>query len=467
MSRTWDWSCLTGTVVFPGEPNYNIDRTNYNTRYTRSPSALVFCKQVEDVQHAMQCVQQNHVPFRVRSGRHSYEEFSLMNEGLIIDISSLNTATIDPVTATARVGAGMTQQEMWTLLGATNTYAFPLGTMASVGIAGVLQGGGIGMLTRAYGLALDRVSSIQVVTATGAVVEASATASPALYWALRGGGGGNFGIVTAFTLQLVPVSQVVVYALQWSAAQFPAVMDYWQHWAPTLTDTNLTCQLTFSSDGSLHSEGVYLGTAAQLQALLQPWIAQCPPSNPVRIESMSWYMSTVYFNSFDNQCVHPFKTSGAFVYQPLPAEGLAIIQQAVTSPPLNVSCDIWMQSFGGAMASVSPSATAFYHRQAQFILEFGGTWLDPANTTAGQAAAQWTAKLRQALQPYTTGTYVNFVDLDLGSRSIGDFTYLGMYYGHNTAELRALKTAWDPQNVFQFEQSIPPLDAPPPLVVGS
>lgn len=468
MACTWDWSCLTGTVVLPGDPNYNIDRTNYNTHYTRSPAALVFCQNVEDVQNAVTCVLKNNAPFLVRSGRHSYEEFSLMDTGLIIDISGLNTTSIDPATATARVGAGLTQQDMWTLLGATNTYAFPLGTMGSVGIAGVLQGGGIGMLSRAYGLALDRVRSIQIVTAAGTVVEANASTNPDLYWALRGGGGGNFGIVTAFTLQLVPVSQVVIYALQWSAEQFPAVMDYWQHWAPTLSDTNLTCQLTFSSssDGALHSEGVYLGPINQLNTLLQPWVATCPPSSPMRIEPMSWYMSTVYFNSFDNQCSHPFKTSGAFVYQPLPAAGLTIIQQAVTSPPSGVSCDIWMQSFGGAMARVAPTATAFYHRQAQCILEFGGTWFDPANTAAGQAAAQWTSSLRTALQPYTNGAYVNFVDLDLGRRSTGNFTYLNMYYGNNTAELRTMKTAWDPHNVFQFEQSIPPLGDPPIPVAG-
>lgn len=138
MTGTWDWACLTGTVVLPDNVSYNIDRTNYNIRSTKSPSALVFCQSVEDVQHAVQCVLENHAPFRVRSGRHSYEEFSLMDEGLIIDVSNLTTTTIHAGTATARVGAGLTQQAMWTLLGADNVYAFPLGTMGSVGIAGVL-----------------------------------------------------------------------------------------------------------------------------------------------------------------------------------------------------------------------------------------------------------------------------------------------------------------------------------------
>jgi hypothetical protein len=463
MTHTWDWSGLTGKVVLPADPNYNVDRTNFNLHYTKSPAALVFCQNVEDVRNAVKYVTRHHVPFRVRSGRHSYEELSLVDEGLIIDISALKAATIDPATGTARVGAGLTQQDMWNLLGATGRFAFPLGTMGGVGISGVLQGGGIGMLTRAYGLALDRVSSLQMVTATGQVVEANATTNPDLYWALRGGGGGNFGIVTAFTLELVPVSQVVVYRLAWRADQFRSVMNYWQHWAPTLHDPHLTCQLTFSSspDGSLHSEGVYLGTAEQLHALLQPWITECPPSGPVRIEPMSWYMSTVYFNSLDNQCDHPFKTSGAFVDRPLPEQALATIQVAMTSAPADVSCDIWMQSFGGAMAQVSPSATAFYHRHAHFILEFGGSWQDRANTAAGKKATRWTNALRTALQEHTSGTYVNFVDLDLGSRSRENFEYLHMYYGGNVTRLREIKTAWDPHHVFQFEQSIPLVGDPP------
>jgi hypothetical protein len=461
MPHDWDWSGLTGKVVLPRNLSYDNDRTNYNLRYSRTPAALVFCQNVEDVRNAVTCVTRQGIPFRVRSGRHSYEEFSLLDKGLIIDISGLTTATLDPSTATARVGAGLSQQAMWDLLGATRTHAFPLGTMGGVGIAGVLQGGGIGMLTRAFGLALDRVSSIQLVTAKGEVVEANASSNADLFWALRGGGGGNFGIVTAFTLQLVPVSQVVVYALSWPAEQFLPVMRYWQGWAPTLRDTGLTCQLTFSSDGSLHSEGVYLGDAETLSKLLQPWIDCCPPACPLQIESMSWYESTAYFNSFDNQCDHPFKTSGDFVYQPLPDEALASIQQAITTASTGFSRGIWMQSFGGAMAEVSPTATAFPHRKAQFILEFDSVWQDRTDTVTAQRAAQWTRDLRRALQKYTQGTYVNFVDLDLGSRSTGNFDYLGMYYGENVARLRDVKSAWDPNNVFHFEQSIPPRGAPP------
>ncbi|WP_224367861.1 FAD-binding oxidoreductase [Hyalangium versicolor] len=463
MPHDWDWSCLTGSVVLPGDPSYNIDRTNYNTRDTRSPAALVFCRNVEDVQNAVKCVRAHGIPFRVRSGRHSYEELSLMDEGLIIDISRLTKAAIDPTTDTARVEAGMSQQAMWNLLGESQTYAFPLGTMGGVGIAGVLQGGGIGMLTRAFGLAIDQVLSIQLVTASGNVVEANATTNPDLYWALRGGGGGNFGIVTAFTLQLVHIPKLAIYALSWPTARFPSVMSYWQHHAPTLRDRRLTSQLTFSSDGSgsLHSEGVYLGDLEELRELLLPWIANCPPPHPVRIEPLSWFMSTVYFNSFDSQCNHPFKTTGAFVYQPLPDPALASIQKAITSAPPRVSCDIWMQSFGGAMADVPSTATAFHHRQAQFILEFGGTWQDRNDTDACQNAVQWTRDLRTALREYTEGSYVNFADLDLGSRSTGNFDYLDMYYGDNAARLRAVKSAWDPDNLFHFEQSIPPQGAPP------
>lgn len=457
MTRTWDWSSLTGKVVLPCDLNYDMDRIDYNTRELRAPAALVFCQNVVDVRNAVNCVRTQGIPFRVRSGGHSYEEFSLMDDGLIIDISGLAEKRIDDSTCTARVGAGLSQQDMWKLLGATRTYAFPLGTMGGVGIAGVLQGGGIGMLTRAFGLALDRITSIQLVTAAGEIVEANAATHADLFWALRGGGGGNFGIVTAFSLLLVPLSEVVVYALSWPKKDFKSVMDYWQRWAPTLSDYGLTCQLTFSSDGSLHSEGVYLGSPDRLTELLRPWIDRCPPSRPLQMAPMSWYDSTTYFNSFDSQCPHPFKTTGAFVSEPLPPSALDTLEQAINDAPANVSCDIWMQSFGGAMTTthVSANATAFAHRDAHFILEFGGSWMDRTNTATGQVAARWTRDLRLALAAHSSGAYVNFADRDLGSRSSGNLDYLDHYYGDHADRLRALKRVWDPENLFQFEQSIP------------
>lgn len=453
--RIRNWSGLTGKVVLPTDLNYNIDRIDYNTRNLYAPAALVFCQSVEDVRNAVNCVREQGIPFRVRSGGHSYEEFSLMDDGLIIDISGLTSVRIDDATATAHVGAGLSQQALWKRLGDTQKYAYPLGTMGGVGIAGVLQGGGIGMLTRAFGLALDRVTHIQLVTAAGDIVEANANTHADLFWALRGGGGGNFGIVTSFSLHLVPLTEVVVYALSWRREQFRSVMSYWQTWAPTVTDTGLTCQLTFSSDGSLHSEGVYLGSVDALTRLLQPWLEKCPPLSPLQTEKMSWYDSTTYFNTFDNQCPHPFKTTGAFVSEPLPASALTTIEKAIHHAPANISCDIWMQSFGGVMAHVPSDATAFAHRDAQFILEFGGTWLDRTNTTTGQLATQWTRDLRSALAADTSGSYVNFADLDLGSRSSEDFGYLDQYYGGNAHRLRAIKKTWDPDNLFHFEQSIP------------
>ena len=467
MARDCDWSGLTGKVVLSTDLNYNFDRIDYNTRELYAPAALVYCRSVVDVQNAVNCVRTQGIPFRVRSGGHSYEEFSLMNEGLIIDVSGLDAHSIHPSTATARVGAGLTQQQMWKLLGSTQMYAFPLGTMGGVGIAGVLQGGGIGMLTRAFGLALDRVTSIQLVTAAGEVVEANATTHADLFWALRGGGGGNFGIVTAFTLQLIPLSEVVVYALSWPKEHFRAVMNHWQRWAPSTPDTSLTCQLTFSSDGSLHSEGVYLGSVEALKKLLQPWIDQCPPSSPLQTARMSWYDSTTYFNNFDSQSPHPFKTTGAFVAEPLSEEMLAVIERAIHQAPACVSCDIWMQSFGGAMAQVPANATAFFHREAKFILEFGGSWMDRTNTATGRHAARWTEDLRQALAAKTRGTYVNFADLTLGSRSSRNLAYLRQYYGDNAARLRGIKKTWDPGNLFHFEQSIPlPEEFPSPDEAG-
>jgi Berberine and berberine like len=125
-------------------------------------------------------------------------------------------------------------------------------------------------------------------------------------------------------------------------------------------------------------------------------------------------------------------------------------------------CEVWMQSFGGVMARVPPTATAFWHRDARFVVEFGASWATPkagrdADRDVMTDGVAWTRQLREALRPFANGTYVNFVDLDLGSRSTGQYEYLEVYYGGNAQRLSEAKTKWDPTEVFQFEQSVPPL----------
>jgi hypothetical protein len=356
-----DWSQLEDlgiTVVTKSDAEYDKARRNYNIRLSYYPAAVAFCENAEHVSAALMFARKNRMPFRVRSGRHSYEELSLMDDGLIIDVSKLKKFKVNQTEQGnyAVVGAGMRQDEVYQHV-SEKGFVFPAGTSPSVGVSGVAQGGGIGMLSRAFGLTLDNIVSIQLVKPSGEIAVLTAD-SPApdkeLFWALRGGGGGNFGIVTAYTFKLHQVPELTVYEMRWNYEQFIDVMRYWQQWAPD-TDRNLTCQLTFEPRDTVdekgmkqevHSEGLFIGSPEVLAKLLAPWVETVPPLDgyPL-IKRKSFYETTEFFATFDS-AAHPFKTTGAFVYDNLPEEALKKMVDQLDSAP-SKQCALWMQSFGG------------------------------------------------------------------------------------------------------------------------
>jgi len=170
------------------------------------------------------------------------------------------------------------------------------------------------------------------------------------------------------------------------------------------------------------------------------------------LASRSFLDSTKFFASLDGP-PHPYKTTGAFAYERFPEEALQIIVGMLDTAP-TPQCGLWMQSFGGAFAAKRPDETAFFHRKAQFILEYVGAWSKEkiADRELAQKCHDWAKAFRQKLSPYTTGTYVNFIDLDLTQDE-----YLKLYYGDNAPRLREIKARVDPANLFNFEQSIPPM----------
>ena len=199
---------LTGRIVVPSDPDYDVARMNLNLSIPKLPCIIVFCQNKNDVCNALKWARERHVPFRLRSGRHSYENFSLLNRGLIIDVSEMHRITVhtDKLTATIEAGAnlGTVYKELWNY-GVT----IPAGTSASVGIVGLTLGGGIGMLSRLFGLTCDQLIEVEMVQACGKfgakIIRASEHENHNLFWACRGGGGGNFGIITSLTFRVHPI----------------------------------------------------------------------------------------------------------------------------------------------------------------------------------------------------------------------------------------------------------------------
>lgn len=431
---------LTGRIVRPGDAGYDGARANFNGRFSRMPSAIVFAASAVDVANAIAWARANNQPLRPRAGRHSYEAYSLVDNGVVVDVSAINGVAYDAASGRARIGAGASVLSVYETLAASGV-TLPTGSCASLGIAGVALGGGIGVLSRKFGLTCDHLVSADIVTADGRTLTASASSEPELFWALRGGGGGNFGVVTAFEFATRPVGNVAIYNVSWHGADFPAVMSAWQKWAP-YTDPALFASLGVDKSGC-YSSGLYLGSASDLQKLLAPLVAAGSPMN-LSLQSMSYLDAARLFSDEGGPGARPkFKNGSAYVTTALPDAAVTAIQQQLSAAPSG-ACTLQFDNMGGAIAALGAGDSAFAHRQALFDIQFESYWTNDADEAAHRA---WVKSARAALAPYTTGAYVNYIDADV--------TDLGVYYGGNLPRLSSVKRSYDPDGFFSFAQAIP------------
>ncbi|WP_102348452.1 FAD-dependent oxidoreductase [Bacillus sp. Marseille-P3661] len=439
---------LTGRIVTPGDDEYEQARTNNNLSNPKFPRIIVFCQNTKDIENALQWVRDKQIPFRVRSGRHSYENFSLVNGGLIIDISEMNKITVNREKMTAIIEGGANLGHVYRTLWKHGT-TIPAGTESSVGLAGLALGGGIGMLTRWFGLTCDNLLEIEMVLAKGTRgaerIIANKNQNSDLFWACRGGGGGNFGIVTSFTFKVHPVSKVSIFSITWGWENFEKVFNGWQTWAVD-TDHRLTSEIELKTKESnqLTVQGEYVGSAAKLKHLLQPLLDSGSPTD-VFIKEVPYIEAVKFFDEPSGNVPAYRKRSGSFLERKFPEKAILIMKNFLANAP-NKNATIWHQSLGGKAAMPESFDSAFYYRNAIIAQEYNSTWNSPQEENQN---IRWVEALRNALSPYTIGDYVNWPDRNIRNWPMS-------YYGDNFNILRKVKTSYDPYNVFQFPQSIPP-----------
>jgi len=440
---------LTGRIVTPEDPNYEQARTNSNLNNSKYPSIIVFCQRTKDVVNAIKWARENNEPFRVRSGRHSYENFSLLNKGLVIDISDMNNMAINLQDMSVKIEAGANlgkvYRELW-----EKGVTIPAGTESSVGIVGLTLGGGIGMLSRLFGLTCDNLLEIEIVIASGQdgakMIQANRQHNNDLFWASCGGGGGNFGIVTSLTFKLHAISDVSLFSITWGWSDFELAFDTWQKWAP-FTDRRLTSQIELKTKefGEIVSQGEFVGSTAELKKLLRPLRKAGSPIN-IWIKEVPYIKAVEFFDLPSGNQPALNKRSGSFIERPLPFVAIKRMKEFLTHAP-NPNTTIWQQSLRGAVSEIAPNHTAYFYRNAIMVQEYNTSWKNPDEE---RQSIKWVEDIRRTLSPYTTGDYVNFPD-----RFIQDWPTA--YYGRNFRRLREVKTKYDPFNVFQFPQSIPPI----------
>jgi FAD/FMN-containing dehydrogenase len=444
-----DWEGLRSKVAGlsqPGSPDYDLARRSYNTLFDRrKPAAVATVQTPEQVQACVEVARQSYLPIAARSGGHSYAGYSVPDSGLVVDLKAMNRVDIQGATAT--IGAGARLFDVYTALAQAGR-CIPAGSCPSVGIGGFTLGGGIGVLSRKFGLTCDKLTAIQIVTADGMLRDVTADTDPDLFWALRGGGGGNFGIVTSFTFATDPAPDLVVFQLTFPAGAAPAVVGAWQNWvAQAPTDLWSNCIVAAGSPPQARVGGAFAGSQATLNQLLDTLVKAVGTRPTNRMVGQRRYLDAMrYFGGCSNRSCAPetqpreaFVASSRILTKPIsdPAELTNLLHG-------RVDLDILLDSLGGAVAAVKPADTAFPHREALATVQI----YQKAAPDGQEAAAQAIAEVRDGVGKLgARGGYVNYIEAAMPDWGV-------LYYDANLSRLRDVARRYDPDRVFTFAQSI-------------
>src|SRR6266487_385072 len=434
---------LRGELICPNDRGYNASRKVWNGMIDTYPALIVRCADVVDVVHAVQFARDSHLLVAVRGGGHSVSGSSVCDGGMVIDLSRMKGIWIDPEQKTAWAQAGLTLGEF---VQATQAYglATTTGTVGGTGLAGLTLGGGLGWFMGKYGLTIDNLLSVELVTADGRVLRANATEHPDLFWGVRGGGG-NFGIVTALEYQLHPVGPVLAGKVVYSMEHAREVLRFYREYTRTAPDELTAYASLMTTPGGLPAIAINLCYCGPLEAgerLVEPirkfgapLVDLIRPRSYLKLISLAdtgapagrhYYEKARTLKRLSDEAIETIANSGS----------------SCTSP----SSLVLLQHVHGAASRVGSTETAFALRGDSYVICILAAWDGgEADRHMAWARASW-----KALEPFASlGVYVNFLDNEGGGR-------VRAAYRGNYQRLVALKNTYDPTNFFALNQNITP-----------
>ncbi|KOX21189.1 FAD-linked oxidase [Saccharothrix sp. NRRL B-16348] len=445
---------MRGEVIRPGDLGYEQYRRVWNGSIHRHPGLIVRCAGVADVRSAVRFARKHGLLVAVRGGGHSFPGYSVCDGGMVIDLSLMKGIRVDPDGRTARVQAGVVLGDL-----DRETQEFGLavtsGIVTHTGVAGLTLGGGIGWMMRKYGLTIDALLSVDVVTADGGFVRAAENHNADLFWGIRGGGG-NFGIVTEFEFRLHPLGpNVFAGPVFWPMEDAPKVLEFYRDWIADCPDELMTIVVQRRVlalpmiPPSLVGKHVIAVTACHvgsvedgervvrpLKSFGRPLLDLCKPKPYLAHQSM-------FDPSFPHGWWYYFRACDVAGLSDGVIDVMAEHGSRIVSPVTSVA--LWQM--GGAVARVGEDETAFNGRNTGFTFNING------NSTTGEGfevERQWARSYWSALAPHHTGVYVNFL-MDEGGERVRQ-----AYGSAKYDRLKALKRAYDPDNFFRLNQNIPP-----------
>lgn len=451
------WSSLSmklrGRLLLPGQSGYDTARLSYNPIYdARRPAAVARCTSAEDVSACIAFAREHGVRLAARSGGHSYAGYSTPDQGLVVDVGPMN-AVVDHGDGTATIGAGARLVDIYATLAASGR-CIPGGSCPSVGISGLTLGGGIGVLSRLHGLTCDSLLSADIVLADGSIRTVDETHDPDLFWALRGGGGGNFGIVTSFTFRTYPAPSIVVFAMSFAPNTIASVLDAWQAWLPQLPNTLWTNCRVAAADMTCHVGGSFVGTERELQGWLDRLRAHVTPTSQF-VQTKSYLDAMRYYGGCSDRTIPACHLASQGGSGTLDRSAFVASSRMLSSPIVDTSSiaallkpidslDLLFDSLGGAVSEIAPDATAFPHRNAIASVQiYKGTSV--ANRSA---AVRVVGQVQAALAKQVGGgAYINYIDPN-------QVDWAAASYGANLPRLQSVAKTFDPTNLFGFSQGV-------------
>lgn len=451
----FDAAGFGGALLRPGEDGYDDARTVFNSMIDRKPAVIARCMSAADVAAALQAARASDMPVSVYGGGHGVTGSAVIDGGWCIDLRGMKGISVDPINRTVRAEAGLTWGEFDA---ATQEHGLAVtgGRVPSTGIGGLALGSGSGWIERKLGFTCDNLIKAEVVTADGRQVVASEDENPDLFWGLRGGGG-NFGIVTAFHLRLHPIGPMVLGGMVIYPAQMgAAVMRNWRDFIVDAPDevgggvafvTAPPLDFVPEAARGLPVVGViisYAGDPDEGARVVAPLREFGPPAVDI-VGPMPYLALQTLIEPANPKGKRNYWTADFF--RELPDEACEVFAEH-GARPVSPFSQMLIIPGGGAIARVDDDATAFGQRNAPFNAHYLGMWENPADDERNIA---YTREFAAALKPWTVGrAYLNFIG-DEGTDRVE-----AAFGPERYAKLRALKTKWDPSNVFCHNQNIPP-----------
>jgi FAD/FMN-containing dehydrogenase len=438
-------SSVRGSVLTSGDDGYEAARRVYNGAIDRRPAVIVRCAGVADVVRAIAFAHEESLLASIRGGGHNVAGKAVVDGGVMIDLAPMKSVRVDPGSRRVRAEGGVTLRDL-----DHETQAFgmatPMGTVSATGIAGLTLGGGLGHLMRKYGLACDNLVSADVITAGGRLVRASAEENTDLFWGLRGGGG-NFGVVTAFEYRLFEIGTMVGGLILHPIDRARALLRFHRETMASAPDElSALAAMLYSPDGQpvCAQFPACVGPVAQGEKLVAPLKGFGPPladmAGPIAYCDLQKTLDAGFPNGLSNYWTANFVRELSDDVIDILADGFARAPNALSA--------VVIEEFGGAVKRIDPEDTAVPLRDGQYNVVLITRWTDPAHA---ERCLAWARGLYRALTPhFISAAYVNYLPEEL------DGTLPAVYGARRYQRLSDLKRKYDPDNFFRMNQNIKP-----------